>query len=149
VRETVAGPHRILLIDDNVAIHGDFRKVLGTEADDARTRPSRCSKRVSSASPSIGIALYSTDGRTIESLTAHADAAMHRAKQRGRGNIQCFARGMNAGLPERVQLESDLHNAIALKEFQLHYQPKVTTATRGIDSDPRATQPNGRARLGW
>ena len=27
--------HRILLIDDNAAIHGDFRKVLGAEAEDA------------------------------------------------------------------------------------------------------------------
>ena len=27
--------HRILVVDDNVAIHGDFRKVLGTDAEDA------------------------------------------------------------------------------------------------------------------
>ena len=30
-----ASAHRILVIDDNAAIHGDFRKVLGAEADDS------------------------------------------------------------------------------------------------------------------
>jgi EAL domain-containing protein (putative c-di-GMP-specific phosphodiesterase class I) len=49
---------------------------------------------------------------------------MYSAKQQGRGNVQCFAPGMHAGT-EKVQLESDLHSAVALKQFVLHYQPKV------------------------
>jgi diguanylate cyclase (GGDEF)-like protein len=85
-------------------------------------------------SPSIGIAFYPTDGGTIEALTAHADAAMYCAKQRGRGNVQCYEGGMNAGSEDRVQLESDLHNAIALKQFELYYQPKVNTATGTVRS---------------
>jgi len=85
-------------------------------------------------SPSIGIAFYPADGRTVQALTAHADAAMYCAKQRGRGNVQCFEVGMNAGSEDRVQLESDLHNAIALKQFQLYYQPKVNTATGTVRS---------------
>ena len=82
-------------------------------------------------SPSIGIAFYPDDGSTIEALIAHADAAMYSAKQRGRGNVQCFAPGMDAGTEDRVQLESDLHNAIALEAFELYYQPKVDTHRRG------------------
>ena len=34
---------------------------------------------------------------------------------------------MSAGVEDRVQLESDLHNAVALKQFELYYQPKVHT----------------------
>ena len=85
-------------------------------------------------SPSIGIAFYPDDGGTIEALTSHADAAMYCAKQRGRGNVQCYEGGMNAGSEDRVQLESDLHNAIALNQFELYYQPKVNTATGMVRS---------------
>jgi EAL domain-containing protein (putative c-di-GMP-specific phosphodiesterase class I) len=78
-------------------------------------------------SPSIGIAFYPQDGNSIEALIAHADAAMYCAKQRGRGSVQCFEGTMGAGIDNRVQLESDLHQAIALKQFELYYQPKVHT----------------------
>jgi len=85
-------------------------------------------------SPSVGIAFYPADGASVESLLAHADAAMYCAKQRGRGNVQCFAAGMNAGAEDRVQLESDLHNAIPLNQFQLYYQPKVDTVSGDVRS---------------
>jgi diguanylate cyclase (GGDEF)-like protein len=75
-------------------------------------------------SVSIGIAIYPADGASIEALLAHADAAMYSAKQQGRGNVQCFAPGMHAGT-EKVQLESDLHSAVAEKQFVLYFQPKV------------------------
>jgi EAL domain-containing protein (putative c-di-GMP-specific phosphodiesterase class I) len=78
-------------------------------------------------SPSIGIAFYPQDGKTIEALIAHADAAMYCAKQRGRGSVQCFEGAMGAGIDNRIQIESDLHQAIALKQFELYYQPKVHT----------------------
>jgi diguanylate cyclase (GGDEF)-like protein len=83
-------------------------------------------------SASIGIALYPQDGKSVEALLANADAAMYCAKQRGRNNIQCFAQGMNSVTQERVQLESDLHAALELQQFELHYQPKVDTTTGAI-----------------
>ena len=36
--------------------------------------------------------------------------------------------------PERVRLESDLHQALKLQQFELYYQPKVDTATGDIHS---------------
>jgi diguanylate cyclase len=80
-------------------------------------------------SPSIGIALYPDDGATVETLIAHADAAMFAAKQRGRNNVQCYAAGMESGTHDKVRLESDLHAALARGEFELYYQPKVDTKT--------------------
>jgi diguanylate cyclase (GGDEF)-like protein len=79
------------------------------------------------ASPSIGIAFYPDDGNSVESLIAHADAAMFAAKQRGRNYVQCYAAGMNSGTQDKVRLESDLHKALALRQFVLYYQPKVDT----------------------
>ncbi|MBV9912126.1 MAG: EAL domain-containing protein, partial [Sinobacteraceae bacterium] len=39
---------------------------------------------------------------------------------------------MNAVTQERVKLECDLHAALGLQQFELHYQPKVDTATGAI-----------------
>jgi EAL domain-containing protein (putative c-di-GMP-specific phosphodiesterase class I) len=85
-------------------------------------------------SPSIGIALYPEDGASIEALLAHADAAMYAAKHQGRGSIQRYTPGMHAGTEDRVQMESELHQAIELKQFELHYQPKVDTRTSVVRS---------------
>src|SRR5256885_5978196 len=81
---------------------------------------------------SIGIAVFPAGGTSVETLLANADAAMYCAKQRGRNNIQCYASGMNSVTQEKVTLESDLHEALALRQLELHYQPKVDTATGGI-----------------
>ena len=85
-------------------------------------------------SASIGIAMYPEDGISTHALLAHADAAMYCAKQRGRSNFQRYAVGMDAGTEDRVQLESDLHNAVALDQFTLYYQPKVDIRTGEVRS---------------
>jgi diguanylate cyclase (GGDEF)-like protein len=85
-------------------------------------------------SPSIGIAFYPRDGTTIDALLAHADAAMYYAKERGRNNVECYTESMGGVTPERVKLESELHEALRDGQFELHYQPKVDTATGRINS---------------
>jgi diguanylate cyclase (GGDEF)-like protein len=85
-------------------------------------------------SPSIGIAFYPGDGTTVDALLAHADAAMYSAKDRGRNNVRCYAEGMTTATQDRVRLESELHEALRNGQFELHYQPKVDTATGRINS---------------
>ncbi len=85
-------------------------------------------------SPSIGIAFYPRDGATIDTLLAHADAAMYHAKERGRNNVQCYTESMGTVTQQRVKLESELHEALRDGQFELHYQPKVDTATGRINS---------------
>ena len=85
-------------------------------------------------SPSIGIALYPHDGATIDTLLAHADAAMYHAKERGRNSVECYTESMGSVTQERVKLESELHEALRGGQFELHYQPKVDTATGRINS---------------
>jgi diguanylate cyclase (GGDEF)-like protein len=107
--------------------HADDARGLATRAVEVLQAPVRIAQVDVHTSPSIGIAFYPQDGKSIEALIAHADAAMYCAKQRGRGSVQCFEGDMGAGIDNRVQLESDLHQAIALKQFELYYQPKVHT----------------------
>ena len=85
-------------------------------------------------SPSIGIAFYPGDGATVDALLARADAAMYTAKDRGRNNVRCYAEGMTTATQDRVRLESELHEALRSGQFELHYQPKVDTASGRINS---------------
>jgi diguanylate cyclase len=107
--------------------HSDDARGLASRAVEVLQAPVRIAEVDVHTSPSIGIAFYPQDGNSIEALMAHADAAMYCAKQRGRGSVQCFEGAMGAGIDNRIQLESDLHQAIALKQFELYYQPKVHT----------------------
>jgi diguanylate cyclase (GGDEF)-like protein len=85
-------------------------------------------------SPSVGISLCPDDGADSETLLQHADAAMYHAKKKGRNTYQFFAPAMNAFARERLELESGLRTALAQREFELHYQPKVDVATGRIES---------------
>ena len=85
-------------------------------------------------SASIGIAFYPNDGTSIETLYAHADAAMYCAKQRGGSGVECFAPSMSRATEDRMRFEGDLHRALKHKQFVLHYQPKFNSATQRIHS---------------
>ena len=74
---------------------------------------------------SIGIASYPKDGEDRQTLLKNADAAMYRAKELGRNNIQYYAAEMNVRAMERLMLENSLYHAVVRNEFLLHYQPQV------------------------
>jgi diguanylate cyclase (GGDEF)-like protein len=112
----------------------DDAAALAVRVMDVLQAPVRIAAIDIHTSPSIGIAMYPDDGVTMQALLAHADAAMYSAKQHGRGNFRRFTPGMDAGTEERVQLESDLHNALSQNQFQLYYQPKVDTQTGEVRS---------------
>ena len=105
------------------------RKVLAQVA-----APTRLGGMEVHVSPSVGICICPDDGADAETLLQHADAAMYHAKKKGRNTFQFFAPAMNAFARERLELESGLRAALAQREFELHYQPKVDIATGHIES---------------
>jgi diguanylate cyclase (GGDEF)-like protein len=83
---------------------------------------------------SAGISVYPQDGPDVETLLKNADAAMYRAKAKGRNNFQFFTSEMNRVVTERLMLEHALRRAIERKELLLHYQPMVNLRTGAIES---------------
>lgn len=81
---------------------------------------------------SMGISVFPSDGRDADTLIAHADMAMYRAKETGRNNFQFYTSALNEGILDRLALERDLRNAIEHKELELHYQPQVDLRTGEI-----------------
>ncbi|WP_170984854.1 bifunctional diguanylate cyclase/phosphodiesterase [Roseomonas sp. AR75] len=74
---------------------------------------------------SVGIALYPADAAEPEALLRCADLALYQAKQEGRGDLRRFQPALRARAEERRRTESELRAAIALGQFELHYQPHV------------------------
>ncbi|HUQ40148.1 MAG TPA: EAL domain-containing protein [Acidimicrobiales bacterium] len=83
-------------------------------------------------SASIGITLPVGDDTLPESLIRDADAAMYRAKERGRARVELFDQAMRLRAMERLQIESDLRRALERGELELHYQPMVALADRSV-----------------
>jgi diguanylate cyclase (GGDEF)-like protein/PAS domain S-box-containing protein len=81
---------------------------------------------------SIGIALFPSDGDTVDALLKNADAAMYHAKEQGKNNYQFYSEEMNTRVFERMALETSLHRALRQQEFLLYYQPRVDLRTGRI-----------------
>jgi diguanylate cyclase (GGDEF)-like protein/PAS domain S-box-containing protein len=77
---------------------------------------------------SIGIAVARPTGREpvdAELLIRDADAAMYRAKERGRGRCEVFDAAMRARAVRRLETERELRHALERDELELRYQPVV------------------------
>ncbi len=82
-----------------------------------------------SVSSSIGIAVYPEDGEDIATLLKNADAAMYKVKSQGRNGVFFYDDAMRRQSHDRLQLESELHEAIEQDQLTLFYQPKVDAQT--------------------
>jgi diguanylate cyclase (GGDEF)-like protein len=72
---------------------------------------------------SVGVALAAS-GEAADALIANAEAAMYRAKDRGRARIELHDAAQRARVAARVQMEEDLRRAIdSPDELWIAYQP--------------------------
>lgn len=83
-------------------------------------------------SASIGVAL-STSGHTrAEDMIRDADAAMYRAKAKGKAQYQVFDQTMHKDVTDKLQFETDMRYALGRGEFCLHYQPIFNLETNTL-----------------
>jgi diguanylate cyclase (GGDEF)-like protein/PAS domain S-box-containing protein len=82
---------------------------------------------------SVGIVLYPADSEDRDGLIRCVDIAMYSAKAKGNAFV-FYSPAMNIKAGERMRLETDLRRALQRKEFLLHYQPVITSASKTVSS---------------
>lgn len=96
------------------------------------SQPFACHDQEQFLSASLGLAVYPDDGDSAELLMQHAETALHRAKEQGRGHHQFFRAEMNQRSLERVQLLNRLRRAREQGELSLHFQPQLSLSDRRL-----------------
>lgn len=80
----------------------------------------------------LGITIYPQDKGGPDLLLRHADLALYRAKEAGRGSYQIFSDEMNQEVLAQRAMEADLRRAIEREEFYLAYQPRFDISSGEI-----------------
>jgi len=81
---------------------------------------------------SIGIVMHDGDYEHAEDMLRDADIAMYRAKNAGKARHVVFNREMHTDVVERMNLESDLRQAVEKGEFEVYYQPILSLECGGL-----------------
>jgi diguanylate cyclase (GGDEF)-like protein len=123
--DTVArfgGDEFAILVEDIANERGATR--VAERIAQALTRPFILRQREHFVSASIGIAI-GTGSEVPEAVIRDADAALYRAKERGRGGYEIFDEVMRSRVIEHMQTENDLRRALQRRELELYYQPII------------------------
>jgi diguanylate cyclase (GGDEF)-like protein len=75
---------------------------------------------------SIGLVSCPSDGTDAVTLLKHADAAMYKAKQAGRGTFRWFTGDVDVDNQLRADTEMDIRAALERGQFEVCYQPVVS-----------------------
>jgi diguanylate cyclase (GGDEF)-like protein/PAS domain S-box-containing protein len=127
----LAGDEFVILLEK--AQSREMVEAVGSQLSAALSAPLSLVGRELYANASIGIALTQDGKTTPTEMLRHADVAMYRAKQSGRGRWFTFDESMSHNLQERLELESDLRTAASRDELKVFYQPIVRLSDGEID----------------
>ncbi|MDP4006728.1 bifunctional diguanylate cyclase/phosphodiesterase [Methylobacterium sp. NEAU K] len=120
--------------DEFVILQAGVRDAAGTQALARRIvdligRTYMVEGHLLTIGASVGVALAPEDGADADKLLKNADLALYRAKLDGRGTYRFFESEMDARMQVRRKLELDMRQALARREFKLHYQPQLQLET--------------------
>jgi diguanylate cyclase (GGDEF)-like protein len=96
------------------------------------TQPFAIQNNSFTVSCSIGIALYPENGKNATELLNSADTAMYAAKREGKNRYQYCTEEMTQAMHKLVEIERNIRQAVADREFILYFQPQIDLATKDI-----------------
>ncbi len=123
--------------DEFCVLLSDIKKprdaaVLAEKLLDRLAKPFNIHGRNIYVTATIGISIYPADAVDARALLNHADAGLHKAKERGPNAFQFYTPEMHVKALARMATESDLRKAFDGDELVLYYQPCVDIKTEEI-----------------
>jgi diguanylate cyclase (GGDEF)-like protein len=91
-------------------------------------------KEISHISASIGVTLYPEDNVDSDTLLRHADQAMYKAKENGKNQFYFFDLKEHVKVKANLQALKKIEKGINRGEFELYFQPKLSTGSLLIQS---------------
>ncbi len=118
----LGGDEFVILIENLASLTG--AEDVATNVLDRMQEPLVAGELRLQVTPSIGIALYPSDGTSAETLLRNADTAMYSAKHAGRNTYRFFEQRMNEEATRALTVQRALHDALSDGYFFLAFQPK-------------------------
>ena len=121
-----------------VETHGDAQSIvrLAEGLVQSLSEPFHVADRDIALTASVGI-VFGTEGATTPDLLRNADIAMSRARRQGGARVEVFAASMHADVVRRLELGTELRQAINEEQFVIEYQPLVdldTSRVTGVEA---------------
>jgi len=119
----IGGDEFIVIVED---VHKSKDSLVTAEKIiDAFKKPIMINKTNYYIGASIGISIFPNDADNAADLLKYADAAMYKAKNRGKNTSEFYSSNMTEEIIDRIDIENDLREAIKNREFVVYYQPQI------------------------
>jgi len=132
VHDTVArwGSDEFAVLVENAGGAQEVAEIAERLAGAVGGEPFRVAGQQIALTASVGVALADVDQPGL--VLRNADVAMARAKDAGGDRVEVYAAHMHADVVRRLEIVSDLQQAIGNGELTLQYQPIVELATSRV-----------------
>ena len=127
----MGGDEFLVVLEDLCPGEDEVRAKIDIFAADAArvlAQPLALGERSLNLFASIGITTFEVPGTSPAEVLSRVDMALHRAKKRGRNNIQRFVPGLQRDANERFRVVEGLRRAVESGELSLSYQPVVAAS---------------------
>ncbi|MDD4600693.1 hypothetical protein SDC9_20840 [bioreactor metagenome] len=81
---------------------------------------------------SIGVSPISSGSLSRSDILRYADTALHQAKAAGKKSFRLYKPEMQEAVTHRIQLETELRQALAANHLVMYYQPQLDLASNRI-----------------
>lgn len=123
----LGGDEFVVLLEDLASAEAAW--AVAERIQEELLRPFEINGQLLVSSASIGIVIGPSESERPEDILRDADIAMYRAKAGGKARYALFDSSLRERAMTRLEMESDLRNALGRQELKVYYQPILSLET--------------------